>query len=131
LVESLASQQCGQVAQLLEAEIVSCVKAGLLRSFDVQLIAYTVMAVSAYEPLVYGLLYGNDRSVDVMKLLERVFMPLMTTEGERQLKSYLRGAASVTACRTRAQPSLGPQRPARSTGFPLSSSPRGQKVSRV
>lgn len=90
LIECLAGQQCGQIAQLLNAEIVSCIEGGMLRPFEPQLIAYTIMAVTAYEPLVYGLLYGNERIVDVSKLLGRVFTPLMTAEGELQFRAYLR-----------------------------------------
>ncbi|MDB5423240.1 MAG: TetR/AcrR family transcriptional regulator [Phenylobacterium sp.] len=93
VVEALAGQQCGQVAQLLNAEITSCIEAGILRPLEPQLVAYSVMAVTAYEPLVYGLLYGDDKTVDVMKLLRRVFLPLVSEEGRRQLNAYLGEAA--------------------------------------
>jgi AcrR family transcriptional regulator len=88
LIDCLKSQECGLVARLIQTEIASCVEAGVLRRLDPQVIAYTIMAVTAYEPLVYGLLYGDNKSVDIMKLLRRVFTPLVTEAGEAQLRAY-------------------------------------------
>ncbi len=96
LIDMLAHQQCGEVARLLQAEVVHCVESGVIRPLEPHLIVYTVMAVTAYEPVVYGLLYGDEKAVDVMKLVERAFLPLVSAEGARQLAAYL-GQAPVEA----------------------------------
>ncbi|AZS19247.1 MULTISPECIES: TetR/AcrR family transcriptional regulator [unclassified Caulobacter] len=96
LIDMLAHQQCGEVARLLQAEVVHCVESGVIRPLEPHLIVYTVMAVTAYEPVVYGLLYGDEKAVDVMKLVERAFLPLVSAEGARQLATYL-GKAPVEA----------------------------------
>jgi AcrR family transcriptional regulator len=88
LIDCLKSQECGRVTRLIQTEIAACVEAGVLRRLDTQVIAYMIMAVTAYEPLVYGLLYGDDKSVDIMRLLRKVFTPLVTEVGEMQLRAY-------------------------------------------
>lgn len=115
LIACLADQQCGQVARLLQGEIISCIEGRVLRPLEPQLVAYSMMAVTAYEPLVYGLLYGNDRSVDAMKLLERVFLPLVTEEGRRQLDAYLgkTSGSDSPAANDAAAPAAERQRAAR------------------
>lgn len=89
LVDHLAEQQCGKVIAILEPQIDACVQHNLLRPLGTENLAYSIMAVTAYEPIVFGMLYGNDKSVDVTGVLRKAFAPLVTPSGEAMLTQLL------------------------------------------
>jgi len=89
LVDHLAEQQCGKVIAILEPQIDACVQHNLLRPLGSDNLAYAIMAVTAYEPIVFGMLYGNDQSVDITGVLRKAFTPLVTPSGEVMLTQLL------------------------------------------
>ncbi len=97
ILDRIAKPQCGYDPAALEAEITACVRAGYLRAVDPSSIAYHIIAVTAYEPVVLGLLYGDDASLNVPDLVRKVFAPLVTVEGERLLDAFLAAEAERLA----------------------------------
>lgn len=68
----------------------SCIAEGTLRRLEPEVIAYDIIAVSSYEPQTFGVLYGDETSVDAKEVLRRIFIPLVSPAGNRQLRAYLR-----------------------------------------
>jgi AcrR family transcriptional regulator len=89
LLDRIPHPRCGYDPAALDGEISACVKAGYLRAVKPHIIAYHIVAVTAYEPVVLGLLYGEEPAIDVAEVLRNVFIPLVTPEGERLLEAFI------------------------------------------
>jgi AcrR family transcriptional regulator len=89
LFDRIPQPRCGYDTIALNAEIAACVKTGHLRAIEPNIIAYHIVAVTAYEPVVLGLLYGEEPMIDVADVLRKVFLPLVTPEGEQLLEEFI------------------------------------------
>lgn len=71
------------------AEIKSCISSKLLRPYGADVIAYDIIAGVAFEPTIFGQLYGDETPVHVGEIIRKVFTPLVTQAGARELAAYL------------------------------------------
>lgn len=80
------------------ARVVShCVAAKSLRALDPDAVAYGILAGTIYEPLVFGLICGEDTEVDFPTMIRKIFTPLVTAKGRRELESRIQRMASPEA----------------------------------
>lgn len=89
LVGDVMTTEHDYVESVLLAEVRAGLAAGLLRRLDPEVIVYNIMAGAVYEPVVYGLMFGDDTPVAFTELVRKVFEPLVSPAGRRQLQAYL------------------------------------------
>jgi AcrR family transcriptional regulator len=62
---------------------------GTLRPLPCDVIRYNIMAISAYEATLLGLIYGIRSPVSLPDLIRNMFAPLVSEYGQRILDNYL------------------------------------------
>jgi hypothetical protein len=65
------------------------VEAGLLREVGEDVIVYNIMAGMIYEPLLFGLIFGEETVVRFEDVVRKVFTPLVTEVGRVELEKFL------------------------------------------
>ena len=60
-----------------------------MRSLEPEIATYNIIAISNYETQTFGILFGDETPVDVQETLRRIFIPLLSASGKRQLQRYL------------------------------------------
>jgi AcrR family transcriptional regulator len=70
-------------------EVRQAMEAGLLRDGDPADLAFLMMAGTGFEPVMYGLLFGDEVGRYPTAILRSVFAPLVTPRGGVELRAYL------------------------------------------
>ncbi|GLR68416.1 hypothetical protein GCM10010909_30970 [Acidocella aquatica] len=65
------------------------VDVGLLRDVGDDVIVYNIMAGTIYEPLLFGLIFGEETVVRFEDVVRKVFTPLVTEAGKVELDKFL------------------------------------------
>jgi AcrR family transcriptional regulator len=89
LVRDDMTAQYVLTTKALSQSIRKCLAAGLLREFGEEALAHNILAGTIYEPLVFGLVYGEEAPVDFADILRKVFTPLVSDKGAFELGRYL------------------------------------------
>jgi AcrR family transcriptional regulator len=62
---------------------------GSLRPIAVDIIRYNIVAISAYEGTLFGLIYGIGTAIEIPTLLRGMFAPLVSDDGRQILDRFL------------------------------------------
>jgi AcrR family transcriptional regulator len=81
--------------EVLSLTIQSSMNAGLLRPLEPETVVYNIMAGTIYEPLVFGLIFGEETPVHYAHMLRHVFTPLVTAKGRQVLEKFLQHMATA------------------------------------
>lgn len=77
-------------------EVERCIEAGLLRPGDPRDIAYLMWAGAGFQPIVYGLVFGDDAGFYPVDILRAVFTPLATRRGAGEVRRFLADLAKAS-----------------------------------
>src|SRR5277367_1193106 len=77
------------LSRALSEVVRCCITEGSMRSLEPEIATYNIIAISNYETQTFGILFGDETPVDVQETLRRIFIPLLSASGKRQLQRYL------------------------------------------
>lgn len=89
LQREFAAQQHELVRADLLPEVAACIDAALLRTLPPDVIVRNIVAGIVYESTVHELIQGEQAPIDFAEIIHYIFLPLVTAQGERQLREHM------------------------------------------
>ena len=89
VVAARMREERGYMQDMLAHIVKMAVEAGLLREVGEDVIVYNIMAGTIYEPLLFGLIFGEETVVRFEDVVRKVFTPLVTEVGRVELEKFL------------------------------------------
>jgi AcrR family transcriptional regulator len=77
-------------------EVRRAMRAGLLRDGDPRDATFLMWAGVGFQPLLYGLVFGDEAGFYPVDILRAVFTPLVTPRGQAELTAYLAELAATS-----------------------------------